>query len=86
MIERQKCFIVKKSQQSISAVIFMNVPASVAALEAFSIMEKALVFLFVFVQVSCEIVNQIAIVKKCYFEITNIFDPLKCFLKAFRHD
>ena len=58
----------KKSQQSISAVIFMNVPASVAALEAFPIMEKALVFLFVFVQVSCEIVNQIAIVKKCHLK------------------
>ena len=64
----------------------MNVPASVAALEAFPIMEKALVFLFVFVQVSCEIVNQISVVKKRHFEITHIFDPPKCFLKAFRHD
>ena len=72
--------------QSISAVIFMNVPASVAALEAFPIMEKALVFLFVVVQVSCEIVNQISVVKKRHFEITHIFDPPKCFLKAFRHD
>ena len=67
-------------------MIFVNVLALEAALEVFPIMEKTLVFLFVFVQVSCEIVNQFAIVKKCHFEITNIFYPPKCFLKAFRHD
>ena len=46
----------KKSAKYFSCDIC--VPASVTALEAFPIMEKALVFLFVFVQVSCEIVNQ----------------------------
>ena len=63
----------KKSAKYFSCDIC--VPASVTALEAFPIMEKALVFLFVFVQVSCEIVNQIAIVKKFHLEITHIFDP-----------